>query len=82
MNSAELKLQIFRQIDSLEKNNLEGLIGLLTNYINGKKDLQDWNELSNDQKLGIVTAISEIDSNQVVTNKKILSKYRKKYSRG
>ena len=61
---------------------LEGLIGLLTNYINGKKDLQDWNELSNDQKIGIVSAISEIDSNQVVTHKKILAKYRKKYSRG
>lgn len=35
MNSAELKLKIFRQVDGLDKSMLEGVCGLLANYING-----------------------------------------------
>ena len=80
MTVSDLKLQIFRQIDSLEKNKLEELYGLLTNFVNGQKDVSDWDELSRSQKQGIFDAIDEIDSGRGASNEVVLNKIRKKYS--
>ena len=81
MNTSELKLKIFRQVDSLENARLQDLYGILTNFINGNKDISDWNKLTNDQKLGIDAAIKEIDAGKGLSNDQVISKYRKKYSR-
>ena len=80
MTVSDLKLKIFRQIDSLEKNRLEEFYGLLMNYVNGKKDIYDWDKLSNTQKQGILDAIDELDSEKGVSNKLVIDKFRKKYS--
>jgi hypothetical protein len=80
MTVSDLKLRIFRQIDSLEKNRLEEFYGLLMNYINGQRDISDWDILSNNQKQGILDALDEIESGKGVPNKVVLDKFRKKYS--
>ena len=80
MTLSDLKLRIFREIDSLEKNRLEEFYGLLTNYINGKKDISDWDKLSANQKQGILDSIDEIESGKGIPNKVVLDKFRKKYS--
>ena len=80
MNVSDLKLRIFRYIDSLEKNKLEEFYGLLMNYINGQKDISDWENLSTNQKQGILDALDEIDSGKGIPNKTVLDKFRKKYS--
>jgi hypothetical protein len=80
MNTSELKLKIFRQIDSLEKTRLEDLYGVLTNFINGSREIDDWVKLTEDQKQGIFDAIEEIDSGKGIPSSKVISKYRKKYS--
>jgi hypothetical protein len=80
MTVSDLKLKIFRQIDSLEKNRLEEFYGLLLNYVNGKKDISDWDKLSESQKQGILDAIDELDSKKGVSNKVVIDKFRKKYS--
>ncbi len=80
MTVSDLKLKIFRQIDSLEKSRLEEFYGLLMNYVNGKKDISDWDKLSNTQKQGILDAIDELDSKKGVSNKLVIDKFRKKYS--
>jgi hypothetical protein len=80
MTVSDLKLKIFRQIDSLEKSRLEEFYGLLMNYVNGKKDISDWDKLSDTQKQGILDAIDELDSKKGVLNKVIIDKFRKKYS--
>ena len=80
MTVSDLKLKIFRQIDSLEKNRLEEFYGLLMNYVNGKKDISDWDKLSDSQKKGILDAIDELDSKKGVSNKFVIDKFRKKYS--
>ena len=80
MTVSDLKLKIFRQIDSLEKSRLEEFYGLLMNYVNGKKDISDWDKLSNTQKQGILDAIDELDSEKGVSNKLVIDKFRKKYS--
>jgi hypothetical protein len=80
MTVSDLKLRIFREIDSLEKNRLEEFYGLLMNYINGQKDISDWDKLSAIQKKGILDAVDEIDSGKGVPHKAVLDKFRKKYS--
>jgi transcription elongation factor GreA-like protein len=80
MTVSDLKLKIFRQIDSLEKSRLEEFYGVLMNYVNGKKDISDWDKLSDTQKQGILDAIDELDSKKGVSNKVVINKFRKKYS--
>jgi len=77
---SDLKLKIFRQIDSLEKNRLEELYGVLLNYINEKKDISDWEILTKEQKQGIFDAIEEIELGKGIANETVMSKIRKKYS--
>jgi hypothetical protein len=80
MTISDLKLKIFRQIDSLEKNKLEEFYGLLVNYINGKKDISDWEKLTSAQKQGLQDAIDDLDSGKGVSNKAVINKLRKKYN--
>jgi hypothetical protein len=80
MTVSELKLKLFRQIDALEKGKLEEIYGVLINYINGQKDISEWDKLSEYQRSGILDAIDEIDDGKGIPNKVILKKYYKKYS--
>jgi hypothetical protein len=82
MTVSDLKLKIFRQIDSLEKSRLEELYGVLINYINEKKDISDWEKLTVEQRQGIFDAIEEIDLGKGISNEKVMTKIRKKYSHG
>ena len=79
MTVSELKLRLFRQIDSLEKSKLEELYGVVTNYINGQKDLSEWDKLSDKQKQGIFDAIEEIKEGKGIANKEVMNKFRKQY---
>jgi hypothetical protein len=80
MTVSDLKLRIFRQIDSLEKNKLEELYGLLMNYLNAQKDISDWDKLSANQKKGILDAIDEFDSGKGISNDTVLNKFCEKYT--
>jgi len=80
MTVSDLKLKIFRQIDSLEKNRLEEFYGLLLNYINGKKDISDWDRLTFAQKQGLMDAIDQLDSDKGIPHNDVIDKLRKKYN--
>lgn len=80
MTISELKLKIFRQVDSLEKNRLEEIYGVIINYINGHKDISDWEKLTTEQKQGIIDAIEEIESGKGIPHEKVIAQIRKKYS--
>lgn len=80
MTVSDLKLKIFRQIDSLEKNRLEEFYGVLTNFINGQKYVSDWGKLTEERKQGIIDAIEEIDLGKGITHEKVMEDIRKKYS--
>jgi len=80
MTVSDLKLKIFREIDSLEKNRLEELYGVLVNFINGKKDITDWDKLTEEQKQGIFDAIEEVDSGKGIPHEKVMATISKKYS--
>ena len=80
MTVSDLKLKIFRQIDSLEKNRLEELYGVLTNFMNEQKDMKEWDKLTEVQQQGIVDAIVEIDSGKGIPHEIVMEEIRKKYS--
>lgn len=82
MTLSDLKLKIFQQIDSLEKDRLPELYGILINYINGGKDASDWEKLTEEQKQGINDAIQEIDSGKGVSHEEAMAKIRKTYNNG
>ena len=48
--------------------------------LNLLKKVYDWDNLTNDQKQGIHDSIEEIDAGKGISNDKVISKYRKKYS--
>jgi len=79
MTVSDLKLKIFRQIDTLEKNRLEELYGVLMNFINGQKEPRDWEKLTEVQKNGIIDALDEIDSGKGIPNEKVMEDIRRKY---
>jgi hypothetical protein len=80
MTVSDLKLKIFRQIDSLEKNRLEEFYGLLLNYVNSKKDISDWERFTPAQKQGLIDAIDQMDSGKGISHNDVLEKLRKKYN--
>ena len=80
MDASELKLKIFREIDGLEKGNLQELYGYLQNYIRGNKDISDWDNLSLAQQNGIKEAIGDLDKGNGIVHEDLIEKYRKKYS--
>ena len=81
MTTSDIKLRLFRQIDSLEKSKLEELYGVVVNFINGQKELTDWDTLTESQKTGIIDALEEIEEGKGISHQDVVSKYRNKYSR-
>lgn len=79
MTIAELKLKIFKQIDSLEKSRLEELYGFLKEMKNKENNHKDWESLTKEQKTGIFDAIDELDSGKGVSHEKVIEKIPKKY---
>ncbi|HNX44111.1 MAG TPA: hypothetical protein PLJ84_06000 [Bacteroidales bacterium] len=80
MTTSDMKLQLLRMLDSLDNSRLEELYRVVANFINGKKDLAEWENLPENQKQGILDAIGEIESGKGIPHSAIVKKYRKKYS--
>ena len=78
MTVSDLKLKIFRQIDSLEKDQLEEFYSVLDNLINEKSELDDWGQLTEEQKLGILSAIEELESGKGIPHEKVMENILKK----
>ncbi|TRX70534.1 hypothetical protein [Carboxylicivirga sp. M1479] len=80
MNTAELKLKLFRHIDKLDSTMLEEVYGLISNYTKQHVNSEQWDELSEIQKKGIYKAIDELNNGEFTANEDVLSRYRTKYN--
>jgi hypothetical protein len=80
MTVADLKLKIFREVDSLQKSRLEEVYGMLTNYLRGHKDIDDWGQMTEEQKQGIFEAIEDIDKGKGIPHNKVMANIREKYA--
>lgn len=79
MNTAEIKLKIFRQIDSVEPSKLEEIYGLILNYINSKKETNEWIGISKEEIKQIETALYELESGKGIPNSLVMEKYLNRY---
>jgi hypothetical protein len=79
MSTAEIKLKLFREIDTLDKSKLEQVYGLLFNFLNKETDIEEWNSLSQAQQNGLVQAVAELDAEEGIDHQSIMDKFRKKY---
>ncbi|WP_055437660.1 hypothetical protein [Lacinutrix algicola] len=80
MNSAEIKIDLFRKLDSLKGNRLEEAYGMLLNYINGKNELDDWQSLTQEQQDGIRFGVEQLDNGEGKKHSKVMSDIRKRYT--
>ena len=80
MDVSELKLKIFREIDSLEKGKLQEVYGYLQNFVRGEKEVDEWSILSYAQQQGLLEAIDELNEGQGIPHEEVIAKFRKRYS--
>ena len=80
MRESDLKRKKKSKKDTIEKGKLEEIYGVLINYINGQKDVTEWEQLSDNQKKGIIDSIDELESGKAIPNSVVIDKFRKKYN--
>lgn len=78
MNTAELKLNIIRQVDTLDEDVLKEVINYIQSKINSQ-NVSVFDSLSNSQKEGIRQAQQSIKEGKGIPHEQIASKYKTKY---
>lgn len=79
MSTADIKIEIFRKIDSLDSIALQEFYGMMLNFINSKKEIDEWVGVTEDEKKGIEAAIIELESGQGIPHSEVIEKIRNKY---
>ena len=82
MNSADLKLDLFSKLDSLNSTKLEEAYGILLNFLNRKNSTEEWHHLSTSQQEAIKTGIQQLDNNEGIAHSDVMQNVRNKYSNG
>ena len=80
MNSAEIKIDLFRKLDSLKGKQLEEAYGMLLNYINGKNEPDDWQSLTQAQQNAIRLGVEQLDNGEGRAHSKVMSDIRRRYT--
>jgi len=74
MNTAQIKLELFRKIDNLEQNKLAQLYNYLVKKTN--KSVDFWNELSVEEKSDIEKGINDLNNGRKKNFKEVIAKYK------
>ncbi len=82
MNSAEIKIELFRKLDALKGQSLKDAYGVLVNYINSTSNPNEWDNLSEEQIEGIKLGLTQLDKGEGRDHEQVISKMRKKYPNG
>lgn len=80
MNASDIKIDLFRKLDSLKESRLEEAYGLLLNFINSNNEINDWNNLSNEQKDAIKIGVKQLNEGKGRDHKSVMSDIRKRFS--
>ncbi len=75
MNTAEIKLELFRKIDRLPSEDLEILFNNISAFINVSSKY----DLSEDERKGIDVALEESEKGNVFTSESVLAEAKQKY---
>jgi hypothetical protein len=80
MSSNEIKLEIFRQVDALDANKLKEFYGVMQNYINSKRDADEWIGVNSVEKQGIEAAIQELNAGAGIPHDQVINELRQKHT--
>jgi hypothetical protein len=80
MSTSELKLKILKTLDRLDEANLKKFYDLLISATESKKDISDWDSLSQNQQKGLIEAIEEMDHSEGMEHDALLNTLKKKYA--
>jgi len=80
MDASEIKINLFRKLDTLRGQRLEEAYGLLLNFINSKSEIDDWQNLTSEQKDAIQLGVEQLNNGQGRDHKTVMSDIRKRYS--
>lgn len=80
MNAAEIKIDLFRKLDSLKGKRLEEAYGILLNYINGKTEIDEWQNLTIEQQSAIRHGVEQLDKGQGRNHKDVMADMRKRFA--
>lgn len=76
MSTAELKYTLFKVIDAIDDSNT---LKDIYSFVSKKADAVFWDNLSEEQKAEIETALKDLDSGMGIPNEKVMSQYKGKY---
>lgn len=79
MSTADLKLKLFRGIETLENARLERVYGVLLNFINNENDTTEFNSLSPEKQESLLKAIEEMNSSVGIDHKIMMDNFKRKY---
>lgn len=79
MNAAEIKINLFRKLDSLKGKRLEEAYGMLLNYINGKNELDEWQNLTEEQQNAIRLGVDQLNNGQGKKHHDVMTDLRKRF---
>lgn len=77
MSTSELKLKILKTLDRLDESNLKKFYDLLVSATESKKDISDWDSLSQNQQRGLIEAIEEMDHSEGMEHETLLNTLKK-----
>lgn len=80
MKTADIKTEIFRQVDTLDPLKLQEFYGVMLNFINSKRDIDEWTGVNEREIKGIEAAIEELDSGKGIPHSQVMTKLRNIYS--
>lgn len=79
MDTSELKLKLFRQIDSLEKSKLQQVYDMVLKLVQKDSSINQWDDLSKAQQQGLLDAIDEMNTSEGIDHQAVIDKYKQKY---
>ena len=82
MNTAELKLDIFRQIDRIDDRLFPEIYGILNNFFNSTKPIESLLKVSEAERIAIEEGYAQIQNGEGIPHEDVMKKYRNKYAQG
>ena len=80
MSTPELKLELFRQIDTLDNASLHKMYKMVMDFMREEQHSVATEELSTYQKQGIVDAIDDLDAGNGSAHEEVIKKMLLKYN--
>lgn len=77
MTASDLKLDIIKKLDAMDNQKIKHVYGELLNIINQEDSIEDWNNLSDEQQLGLKEAENQYKSGKFKSNEIVMNTLRK-----